>query len=625
MKKKDEKRLEVEGFSRRSFLKGAGAVLGATAITTSIAALTGCSSDAETSGNASSGNTSNANMANTMDFELYETDVLVIGTGPTGTYAAIEAYTAGERVMMVDKGPLGSSGTAGMNLDLASKYFTDAIPSNCHAEPYNTNYRTWSDELTDQIVSLKGEEFHTATKESWHTPMIAARMGNSVFNRNADGTLHDIFGGVGSALSMYGFDGFYLRHAPEFASSLEIPIVDNTMITELFISNGVCIGAVGFHAPTGNYRVFRSKSTVIASNGCAQVYGWLSSSALASASPDNTGDVDAAAFRHGCRLINAEFLLTDLASVIPASIGASSAGGLGADSTMQKMVCDKDGEFFLRETPPAGYQPLCRRVIDKVLDGKGGEHGGVFIDFTDPDMEQLTRKVYHRNVSFWKEAYGIDVLEPGTKVALALQCLDTNAKPVVNENMMTDIPGLFNVRGIGTMVTIYMAHVFGAYAGNQAAAYAKSYKAPEIDWTGVETEIDRIEGIFSKEGTLRQHTVRRAVQTAVYEAFHLGCDADGLNAALSEIERIKSEDLPNMYVSDKSRCCNLELKHAIETHNILAIAEAIVRSALVREESRGFFYRTDFPDTDNENWLVNTLCQFSDGKVEVTTRPVPTV
>jgi succinate dehydrogenase/fumarate reductase flavoprotein subunit len=175
------------------------------------------------------------------------------------------------------------------------------------------------------------------------------------------------------------------------------------------------------------------------------------------------------------------------------------------------------------------------------------------------------------------------------------------------------------------MITVFISHVFGAYAGHQAAAYADSYTAPELDWSGLEAEISRLNELFTREGTLRQHTVRHAIQNAIYEAFSLGCDADGLNKAIVELERIKAEDLPKMYVADKSRCCNFEFKHAIETINILAIAEATARAALAREESRGFFYRTDFPDTDNENWLVNTLCSCIDGKVEVVTRPVPTV
>jgi succinate dehydrogenase / fumarate reductase flavoprotein subunit len=606
-------------FSRRDFLKGAGTVLGATAITTSIAAMTGCSSGGETPGSTDGGSA-----AATTDFDLYETDVLVIGTGCSGVYAALEAYTSNVRVLMVDKGPFGSSGTAGSNLDLAQLYYTEKTPANCHLAPYNGSSLSWADELINQKVSLKGEEFQTAKLESWNIPMIATRLGNTSLTRNPDGTLHDLFEGEGAALSMYGFDGYFLRHMLDYVASLDLPVVDNTMITELFISDGVCTGAIGFHVPTGRYRVFRSKSTVICTNGCAQVYGHFRMSARGGAMPDNTGDVDAAAFRHGCQLINSEFLLTDLANTIPETFAGSTAVGLGADSSMQKMVCDKNGDFFLAEAESAGYLPLGRRVIDKVLEGKGGEHGGVFLDLTDPDMPHLTRKVYQRDIPFWKEVFGIDVLEPGMKVPLAIQCLDTNAKTVVDEYMMTEIPGLFSARGVGNMTTIYTSHIFGAYAGNQAASYAQSYQAQELDWSCVEAEITRIEGLLSREGTLRQNTVRESIQDAVYAAISLGCDAEGLNKAIAELERIKSEDLPKMYVSDKSRCCNFDLKHAIETYNILDIAEAIIHSSLVREESRGFFYRTDFPDTDNDNWLVNTLCRLTDGKVEVTTRPVVT-
>ncbi len=66
------------------------------------------------------------------------------------------------------------------------------------------------------------------------------------------------------------------------------------MITDLIIEDGRCLGAVGLHLPTGEYRVYRAKVTLSATGGCTQFYGWNSTSATTNNVLDNTADVEMA-------------------------------------------------------------------------------------------------------------------------------------------------------------------------------------------------------------------------------------------------------------------------------------------------------------------------------------------
>ncbi len=71
-----------------------------------------------------------------------------------------------------------------------------------------------------------------------------------------------------------------------------------------------------------------------------------------------------------------------------------------------------------------------------------------------------------------------------------------------------------------------------------------------------------------------------------------------------------------MIVVDKSAVFNREWRDAIENYNLVDETEATLRAALMREESRGTFYRIDYPDTD-ENWAVNIACRYVDGAMQM--------
>jgi succinate dehydrogenase / fumarate reductase flavoprotein subunit len=608
--------VDTAGVSRRDFFKGVGLTAATTALATTVLAGVGCS----TSNSTPTKEKEAVRLSSEIDFDLYETDVLVLGAGLGGIHAALEAYGADLRVLVVDKGPHKSSGVSGMNWDIGSKFYREpSLPTDVTEAPWNAGYATWTDGLVNRKVSRAIEAFHGNTEEAWHIPLTYARLGNTSFSRKPDGSFEKLYENPDT--SMTGVDAIFPRPLADAMSSLDITVVDNTIITELLVVDNTCVGAMGFDVTTGRYRVFRAKATITATGGCCQMYGWLKTSAVSINTPDNTGDVDAAAYRHGCSLVNAEFLATDLVSLVPDSFGASFCAGLGADSTNQKLVCDIDGNFFLREPSPAGYVPVFRRAIDVMREGKGGEHGGVFMDYSDPEMDELSRKCYTRNIELWKQEFGLDPTEPGYKVAIGVECFEHMANAVVDENMMTEIPGLFNVRGFGNMIILIVSHPAAAYAGFRAAEYAKNSSPTEFDLSAIEQEIARLEEIRSKEGSIRPHVIRHAIQGAVYDAFKLGLDANGLEKAIDEIERIKTEDLPNMAVLNKTKCFNTEWKQAVENYNILDIAEATLKAALLREESRGFFYRTDYPDA-SEDWLAHIHVHSVDGKMELTKVPL---
>jgi len=89
--------------------------------------------------------------------------------------------------------------------------------------------------------------------------------------------------------------------------------------------------------------------------------------------------------------------------------------------------------------------------------------------------------------------------------------------------------------------------------------------------------------------------------------------ASKLTAALARIEEMRRRDLPRLRIGSERRF-NVDLHDALELHAMLAAAEAVVRSALARRESRGAHQREDFPAPD-EAFLQNQVVEMKTGQL----------
>ncbi len=117
-------------------------------------------------------------------------------------------------------------------------------------------------------------------------------------------------------------------------------------------------------------------------------------------------------------------------------------------------------------------------------------------------------------------------------------------------------------------------------------------------------------------------TVKRKIQELAWENVGVIKNGSGLKEALREIEEIKAEKLPMVYCASKDQIFNREWIEALQVENMIQILEAMTRAALTRTESRGAHYRTDFPNTDNDKWLKNTIVKKMGDQMQVSTEPI---
>ena len=586
---------EMRSIDRRSFFKLGGLTAGAAALTGGM--LAGCAPQSQTDMAATGGENETVDAA--VPYAVFDTDILVIGAGYGASFAMQEACKAGQNMLVIDKAPYGFGGAFGMNFDIMNTWVPGAFYETEEEVPVATKIRNGS------LYRKTGVQ----NEVELNPDVVCANWGEILSARNEDGTPFYIY----DFPTTRGFEHSMTRHwSDHFRAKDYITVHDRTMITDLIIEGGRCLGAVGLHIPTGEYRVYRAKVTLTATGGCTQFYGWNSTSPTTNNVCDNTADVEMALLRHGGKIANAEFGSYDMMGAFPRSFAASEGSMVGADSVHSGDLMDSEGTYLkdypeIAEKEYLATQSGVMQAVDVVVRaGKGSERGGVYLDCKEESLATM-RWMYQRNAQLLKEKFGYDFTAQPTEVVPEMY--EHGGEPITDDNAMcVDAEGLFCVRANagseGGMMNITNRRM-GRYAMKKALEYLATYEEPaSVTYEGVAAEIARLEDLRTRtvDDPLRPITVRRNIQHACAEAGRPVRPTDVLETAKAELDRIMAEDLPRMACADDSLVQNADWKDAIEVANLLDIARLTVEASLAREESRDAFIRPDFPEPDDANW-----------------------
>ncbi|MFQ5762107.1 MAG: FAD-binding protein, partial [Candidatus Bathyarchaeia archaeon] len=153
--------------------------------------------------------------------------------------------------------------------------------------------------------------------------------------------------------------------------------------------------------------------------------------------------------------------------------------------------------------------------------------------------------------------------------------------------------------------------VFGAVAGQQAAAYASSARGNGLSQEKLAAEEKHIyDGILGREGDERIPEIRDEMRRIMDEKVGIFRRGEELEEALKSIRLLK-EKTKNTRIEDKTKPYNAGLVAALEMDFMLDLAEVTTMGALTRTESRGAHTRRDFPNRDDTNWLKHTLAYYT--------------
>jgi fumarate reductase (CoM/CoB) subunit A len=224
---------------------------------------------------------------------------------------------------------------------------------------------------------------------------------------------------------------------------------------------------------------------------------------------------------------------------------------------------------------------------------------------------------------------GVDIREDALEIGPAAHYVQGGCW--VNERCETSLSGLYAVGEVGSGAkdgadrlagnALPFCMAMGYIGGKEAAKSAKATAAPKANKTQVDAVCaEALVPMERKEGK-RPFQVKKEMRALMSRHMVYDRNKDELEKGLKELERIRQEELPRLYVSAKTKRFNLEWVEALEVRNMFDTAEMSMRAALMREESRGLHQRSDFPE-EREEWLRQVIIGRRQGKMEFTTEPV---
>lgn len=593
-------------------------------------------------------------------------DVLVLGGGLAGCWAAIGAARKGMSVILVDKGCISYSGSAGAGID----HWQDAATN-----PLST---LTPEELTQAIIDgsdgyLNGISRYIKCREGYDRLLELEQMGMKI--RDSD----DEFKGAPfrdektKLLFAYNYrDKHVLRiwgtgmkkALAKECKRLGVNVYERVMATSLLTEGGKhgarVIGATGLNIRTGEFNIFKAKATALCMAGAGRIWQFVDTLGTSSHRPAIiSGDGFAMAWKSGAEFSQME----NSASGTGSGVGQTSAGNFATwfpctvvDSNGKEIPWyDKDGKRLSkveqrtqpepdqkyalgggRVMPSASYStPLPLRGSELLKRIKTGE----FVPPLYADLPSMSE--YERRAIF-----GLMVGQEGltwigyrilTKAGFdpnkdLLQVYPVNNTPnvrnltvngggvVVDWDLRTNLEGLY-AAGEQVFGTLGAAgsSTTGHYAGKKASEYALKAKEPVLDRKQIDDEKSRIYAPINRNGGVVWKDLENGIAKVMQEYCGDVKNDMSLKIGIKSLDELDEGDSQELYASDPH-----ELMHVLECQNILTVGQIILHACLARKASSRWngFFRSDFPELDPPEWHKFIFLRLDKGEIEFGDLPI---
>ena len=282
-----------------------------------------------------------------------------------------------------------------------------------------------------------------------------------------------------------------------------------------------------------------------------------------------------------------------------------------------------NGERFMKKYAPekmelATRDVVARSIYQEIIEGRGTENGGVYLDISHLDDDYIEEKLETMVLQF--ENVGVDIKHEPIEVAATGHHFMGGLK--INTDASTSVKNLFGagevcggVHGANRLGGNALAdtQVYGKIAGESASKAAKQAEIKSNEEM-VNQEASRIENLI-KKGSIKPKQFKKNIKKLMWEKVAIVRDEKTLNEALKQLQEMQN-DLDKLDVSDKKQY-NEELLTALEVINMVEICILTVKSAILRRESRGAHFRSDYPESLDE-WKKSII--FSKNKIKFEAR-----
>ncbi|CAO1649826.1 succinate dehydrogenase flavoprotein subunit [Salinibacterium sp. NSLL150] len=374
-------------------------------------------------------------------------------------------------------------------------------------------------------------------------------------------------------------------------------------------------GVVAYELATGELHVFQSKAIIFATGGFGKIFKTTSNAHTL------TGDGVGIIWRKGLPLEDMEFFQFHPTGLAGLGILLSEAArGEGA------ILRNSEGERFMERYTPtlkdlAPRDIVARSMATEIREGRGAgpDKDYLFLDITHLEPAVIDEKL--PDITEFARTYlGVEPYTEPVPVLptahYAMGGIPTNVQAEVLRNNTDVVKGLYaagecacvSVHGSNRLGTnsLLDINVFGKRAGKAAVEYVKTAEfvpLPENPAGGVKNILDMVR---AGDGTERIAVIRKELQVSMDRNAQIFRTDESLEEVTKLIQTLRAR-YKNIRLDDKGKRFNTDLLEAVELGFLLDLAEVLVFSARSRKESRGGHMREDYPNRDDENFLVHTM------------------
>ncbi len=538
-------------------------------------------------------------------------DVLVLGAGLAGCWAALKAKETAPRVILVDKGKVSRSGKSSFSgAGILCPLSTDDLDS-------------WHREIVESGQYVNDQDWLRLLLQEQEARINDLQKLGVRFDKDEKGNLHRS-AALGSyhtkvahvdSLKLMGI----LRKRLE---DLGVIILDRVMATSLLTSDGCfptrgsVTGAFGFHTRTGEPYILNSKA-VIAANGSTGHF-------------DLTGEGITHSFTAGAEVCNMEFARTfDEMGFENKYMGLH----LITFQRLGMILRNSKGERFMERYNPLLKEKVKRQELALACMSEGLQgRGPIYMDLTHLDKDSY-RELSTLPMTAGRirilERDGIDLSKQKIKFNVGSGFLNIERGGIKNNIFgESSLAGLFTagetggypMDGAGSVpLKLGACCVSGYRAGEYAARYAGDQELhPAGSEQIAQVREQSLSPLNRKTGTSPDflfNEIHSYMSPANHSVFR---NARNIKNMLTKVEEWK-EKARSLMAADLH-----ELVKANKVKSHILCIELVFKSSLARKETRGNNIRTDFPYRDDINWLRRVILRKdADGQVVVSTAPLP--
>ncbi len=546
-------------------------------------------------------------------------NVLVIGSGGAGLRAAIAADAAGTDVLLIGKRLSGDAHTVlaagGINAALGTR------------DPEDSWQQHFADTLREGYMLGDPLTVELLTREAPEAVLELADWGCD-FARLPDGRLDQrYFGAHVYRRTCYAGDytgRAMVRTLLERVHRLRIPVIENQYVCRLLVDDGGCFGALAFDLDSGERTVFDADAVVICTGGHTRI--WRRSS---SRRDENYGEGMALALDAGCRLMDMELVQFHPTGML---VPEEMAGTLVTEAVRGEggRLVNALGERFMTRYDPVRMELSTRDRIalanySEIKAGRGGPHGGVFLDITHLGKDEILLKLPRMYRQFI-EYQMLDISRQPMEVAPTAH-YSMGGIVVDPQTHATDVVGLFaagecaaGVHGANRLGgnSLVETLIFGRRAGEAAASLSRE-RAPHRSRDVIHAAAAELDESV-KEGDELARPLQRALRDLMWNRCGVIREGSDLTCGLAELAELRAA-AERVDVRPSAEGWG-DLAHALDLRAGLLTAEATLLGAIKRHETRGSHNRSDYLALADDLCVNFVVKRGPSGLLQITARPI---